>query len=461
MESPGRGAEARDLLVHRFALSSGLVTAVEVDELPRLASGKPDLARLRDLARAQEPATGHAQSCRHAGSAPGAVAALYAEVLDVDQVRPDDTFVSLGGDSLSYIEITHELERTHGELPEGWHVMSVGELEARVAVDPELSRASRADATVVLRAVAMVAIIATHLKMVSLEGGGHLLLGVAGYNTARFSLDGTGPGWLGQNLWRVARIALPIIAYLAVLAVVVGGIDVSTVLLGSTYVGEGTWRFRFWFVEAVVVILLVVVLVLAVPAVRKVERHSPLGFALGVVFLTVAVRDLDLGQAEFTELQPHAVAWLFALGWLIHRADTPWRRVLASVVAAITVWGAFADPSRELAILGGVLLLTWWRAIPVPRALRAPLNRVAAASLAIYVVQWHVVDQLGPRLPGWIVTVVAIVGGCVAHAVSGATTRAIRRRWPVARRPAAVRPRAGGAPRPRPTAHLASSMKET
>jgi hypothetical protein len=177
--------------------------------------------------------------------------------------------------------------------------------------------------------------------------------------------------------------------------------------------------------------------------------------------VTVAFRGLDLGQDELTELQPHAVAWLFALGWLIHRADTPWRRVLVSVVATATVWGAFTDPSRELVILGGLLLLTWWTAIPVPGALRGPLNRVAAASLAIYVVQWQVVDHLGGHLPGWVVTLIAIASGCVVYAACVTAAREVRRRWSAAdrwRTGAPIQPDAS--PRPCSTRPLAPSTKE-
>ena len=56
--------------------------------------------------------------------------ALYREILKADQVSDMDTFVSLGGESLSFVETSQRLERQVGALPTDWHLLSVAELEA-------------------------------------------------------------------------------------------------------------------------------------------------------------------------------------------------------------------------------------------------------------------------------------------------------------------------------------------
>ena len=58
------------------------------------------------------------------------VRAIYRDVLNVDDVGDADTFVGLGGDSLSFVDTTQRLEREFGALPTNWHLRSVAELEA-------------------------------------------------------------------------------------------------------------------------------------------------------------------------------------------------------------------------------------------------------------------------------------------------------------------------------------------
>src|SRR5690606_30992271 len=61
-------------------------------------------------------------------SAPASLEALYAEILGCPQAGPGDSFVSLGGDSLSYVEMSIRLEEALGHLPAGWHLTPIGEL---------------------------------------------------------------------------------------------------------------------------------------------------------------------------------------------------------------------------------------------------------------------------------------------------------------------------------------------
>jgi hypothetical protein len=49
--------------------------------------------------------------------------------LNVQALQPGDSFVSLGGDSLRYVELSLALEEIFGELPPGWERMPVQQLE--------------------------------------------------------------------------------------------------------------------------------------------------------------------------------------------------------------------------------------------------------------------------------------------------------------------------------------------
>ncbi len=91
---------------------------------PRTSTGKPDDATLvrcaHDLARAAGPWVEE--------PAPGAVLALYRELLGRPDAGPEDSFASLGGDSLSYVEVSIRLEDLLGQLPRDWPSRSLREL---------------------------------------------------------------------------------------------------------------------------------------------------------------------------------------------------------------------------------------------------------------------------------------------------------------------------------------------
>ena len=108
----------------KVGLPATAVRTLVLDDLPRNANGKPDYAAVQRSAdpppeTAAEPAV----------EADG-VHALYREILKADQVSDMDTFVSLGGESLSFVETSQRLERQVGALPPDWHLLSVAELEA-------------------------------------------------------------------------------------------------------------------------------------------------------------------------------------------------------------------------------------------------------------------------------------------------------------------------------------------
>ncbi len=94
------------------------VEVVVLPDLPRLANAKVDHRALAALA----PATGtpaSAPGVRRAATADD-VTALLARLLGRPEATPGDSFVALGGDSLSYVEVSLRLEELLGHLPAGW-----------------------------------------------------------------------------------------------------------------------------------------------------------------------------------------------------------------------------------------------------------------------------------------------------------------------------------------------------
>ncbi|HEY8618271.1 AMP-binding protein [Phenylobacterium sp.] len=113
-------------------------------ELPRLPSGKVDYAALQSLALSParvslcaHPLRFVAEVAREAvaimvGSVDRSrsITSVFREVMRLTSVDLADTFVSLGGDSLTYVGLTIALEELVGPLPANWHLMTINELEA-------------------------------------------------------------------------------------------------------------------------------------------------------------------------------------------------------------------------------------------------------------------------------------------------------------------------------------------
>ena len=431
---PADPEEVQGTVASAVGVPRGLIGVTVVDELPRLTSGKPDHQAVTRLVPDTADGTDRpAADATEADPSTTTVDDLYREALRVDEVRDDDTFVSLGGDSLSYIEVSYELERLLGHLPDGWHQWTVADLRALAAGPRRSSRIPTVDTTVLMRAVAIVAVVAGHARLTTWQWGGHLLLGVAGYNTARFVLDGfQRSGRLRRGAATIGRVAVPTVIYLAVLSVFVSGIHLSTIALASSYLQSGSWRYRLWFVEAFAQIMAVVLLLFCVPAFRRLERRAPFGVAFGAALLGLALREIHLSHDGYEVLRAHAVLWIFAVGWAAERADTAAKRALVSIVAVGALAGWYDGGVRELAVTAGLLVLVWAPALPWPPRLRRPVVVLASASLAIYLVHWVVLDLLTDRLPPALVVTVAVVGGVLAWRAVEAARSALR---PADRRP--------------------------
>lgn len=141
-----RAQRVVEQLAQRYGLPKARFAAIHFAQLPRLESGKIDY-RAIDAARApiqpQDSLLGAVFSRRmleltlEEGArllglgAPtrGSVAEIFCSVLALERVAETDTFASLAGDSLSYVDASVALEEHLDALPRGWERMSVAQLE--------------------------------------------------------------------------------------------------------------------------------------------------------------------------------------------------------------------------------------------------------------------------------------------------------------------------------------------
>jgi acyl-CoA synthetase (AMP-forming)/AMP-acid ligase II/uncharacterized integral membrane protein len=416
--APADPAAVRRLVTEACRLPARAVHVHVLDTLPRLPSGKPDYQAVASLDTPAAPPVPADDLCR-----------LFEDVLDTTGVTPDDSFVTLGGDSLSYVDMSLRLEKALGHLPPHWHTRPIRELR------PAVGGGRRSlETSVALRAIAIMLVVGTHATLFNLSGGAHLLLGVAGFNFARFHLTPAGRAERLRHIATgIARVAAPSIAWIGAAIVLLGAYEWPSLLLLNSVLGrrEGGTGWHFWFIEALVYILLAATALLAVPAVDRLERRWQFALPLAVVALGLVIR-YDLFDLQPRYHLPSAVRgfWLFAIGWAAAKATTRWHRLIVTVAILCTVPGYFGDASREAVVLAGLVLLVWVPHLPSTGAVNRVAAVLAGASLYIYLTHW----QVYPRLDHHNTLLAVAASLVVGIGYAALTTRTQRRLASVRRR---------------------------
>jgi AMP-binding enzyme/Acyltransferase family/Phosphopantetheine attachment site len=404
----------RGVVCDRLGLPASHVRVLAVDELPRLGNGKPDYPELTRRAAAVPRPAGRS------------IRARFAAVLGLREVPGDATFVSLGGDSLSYVQMSTEIERVLGYVPADWPNTPVGALDR---LPPRRRGLATVETNIVLRAVAITLIVGTHIGLFHFQGGAHLLLILAGWTFARFCLSHNEPS--PAILRSAVRIAVPAMLFLAWRVTVTTDVSVSNVLLIDTFTRDGAPG--YWFIEVLVQALLVFAAVLAIPAVRGFERRHGFGFALVCLGIALLLHRAARDTAEFPEraMALHGVLWFFVLGWLAYRADTPARALTVAGLAVAMVAGYFGDTGRELIVLCGLGALLLTPRLRLPRPVVRVVGPIACASLYLYLTHYALLDWTLHRLPAPVIMVVCLgVGVGTWYAVQSLRRRPLlARQW--------------------------------
>ncbi|MEU6911820.1 AMP-binding protein [Streptomyces olindensis] len=436
LAAPTDGVDAtgiRRLVADGCGLPPHAIRVRTVPELPRLATGKPDYAAVRRQAREAQvplPDTGTDD-----------LRSLYALILDRADVTGDSSFVSLGGDSLSYVEMSLRLEQALGTLPPDWHTTPIRELRRHAAArhpagsaGPRRGLRHDLETGIALRAIGIVLIVSSHIPVLTVQGGAHVLLGVAGFNFARFQLSAHERRERLRRLWRgIARIALPSVVWLAFMLLLTSDYDpANLVLANSLFAQDGSDpEWRYWFVEALVYFLSALAVLLAIPLLDRAERRSPFGFALALVALGLVGRydPWNLAHVRY-HLSPTVVFFLFALGWAAARARTAGQRLLLTGVLAAALPGLFPDGQtlRTAIVVGGLALLMWVPSLPGLRPLNRLAGILAGSSLYIYLTHFHVYPHLRDHSPALALLASLVFGVAYGAVATRLTSRLLSRR---------------------------------
>lgn len=417
------------------------VEVVVLPDLPRLANGKVDHRTLATLAATSAPdvphdATAHPATRRpatHHQATADDVTALLARLLDRPEATPDDSFVALGGDSLSYVEVSLRLEELLGHLPADWPTMPATAL-AGAAPGPR-RRGVAVETNVALRALAIVTIVGSHANLFTLLGGAHVLLAIVGFNLGRFQVGDRSRTERTRAVLRgLARVVVPSVVVIGAVAAVSREITWKQAALLTAFT-EWSWsepRWSYWFVEALALAVLVLAAILAVPAVDRATRRRPFATPVVLTLVLLPTRYDLVGMPGDHVHRAHGVLWLLTLGWAMSQARTTRQRLVVSALVLALVPGFFSvgGLDRHVYLTLGLLALTWVPQVRLPALLAPVVGVVAASSLWIYLLHWRVYPWLEVDFP-LLATLLSLAVGVVAAGVvrrGGAALAGVRRR---------------------------------
>lgn len=415
---PDRGDEARHIVAERYKLRSSIILGAPLKQLPLLPSGKTDRPALQKIAeKVTEDQLSYALETKEAS-----LAEILRQATRSCQVGPKDSFTSLGGDSLSYLQVQMALEERLGKVPDGWELLTLAQLNG---LKPEATLKlgwSQVSIDVLLRLFAICLVVAQHASDFPLYGGTWILVLLIGYSAARFQSQAIENG----HFKKLARNMLyPLIPLYFLIILTYWGLRDQVpfelfMLLQNYYTWPDTGNLLtpYWFVSLYAQIVGLLVLVSWSPETRRILKFNtflaPLTLAMIVqAFLTLSIiSGYYLSGREALWPVPHLASHgilellpLVCMGWMIFTKEKNWH--LVTIIISI-LWYSWILLQMEFAtytvilLFISVLLLSAKIRLPMPKAFVKILQNAAGLTLFVYLLHNPVVWFF--RYSGWINT---------------------------------------------------------
>lgn len=395
---------------------------MELEALPKTPSGKLDRRNLPKPESLEDRPLTEVE-------AHSPIQSVFCKAFHLSSVDPEDTFISLGGHSLLYVQFSIELERHLGFIPSDWENLTIAELEnaySKGPSQPQKKSMPTVETSLVLRAIAICGIIINNLEILPNNydhGGAMVLLVIAGLNFARFQ-----GGNLFQSNYRAIikimffSLVLPYLifqlVYTAYMLASGGPFIPSTLLLVSNFFGERTWFMQSWFVTVYIQSIVFILLLFGLKPIRKLANHRPWAFSIGFLMIAALISFMgpSVWDTEYlNHFLPHMYLWVFLVGWASHfsktRSQKLWLTGL-SVFFTLTVDNIIFYNSQYVWLLTCIPLLIWAQSLPIPRKMVFPIELIGAASYYIYMTYlafFHIADKF--RLGNPVILFLFVISG--------------------------------------------------
>lgn len=407
-------AESTDLAVDRLrsasadalkelGLYAGDALHVRVmSAIPRTATGKPLRRLLTEEFVQQNKAAAIDPVVDQATDRAEDVHVFFRKFFAGRRISPEDSFETMGGDSLSYIQFSLGFEERFGPLPSGWESLSVAHLE-KIAAKHDTTTGGRwswrtLEAATLTRAFFMICIVALHLETFSYSnnwGAAYFLFMLCGYSVMRFQWpEISRTGKVGTLFNTVLRVAIPTILVTIAMQLWARTLEIKPLLLISNWFDAREYHVAYYyFAEIYMQLLLVIAALLSIPAVREQLRKRPMISSAALIVLAMAVSWL-VEQVWDTNYLYHRTPiwylWTVGAGMLMASARDLQSRVAAMAIVTVAVVLHHGFTSASDYIVGASALLLFWPEIVVPSTVKTIVAEIAGSSMFMYLSHFQV-----------------------------------------------------------------------
>jgi amino acid adenylation domain-containing protein len=424
-------------------------------DLPMLPNGKVDRIALQAHARNGGRPVGN-PTAEHTivDDVERNLIAKWANIFGIHTISHGDSFSSLGGDSLSYVEAYLASEDLVGTLPIDWPEKSISELVAsRSKLNVHLMTI---DSSMLIRAVSIVLIVAFHSGLANYgDGLTSALFVVSGYLFGEIQFrEIFRRGSSACALVPVRNLLAPTILFTAILALVLlfkgRLLPLSALLLSADLVDYTTRRLPFnlnevalWYIECLIHILLLIYLLTSVAIRIPILCRRP--FAVGLTLFSIGclgrfvLPDLiqpstfasGVPKLSFFDLAPSTHFASFVVGLILanigSRSERIWFGIVVLGYAALSA--PFYGVTAAIAVGGAAIVLMTMTRVRLPRLLAKGVFILSGASLFIYLTHSYTGTILKSALNAGPVIKVAggLVVGIAVHAAWQRATIWLRR----------------------------------
>lgn len=415
-----------------------------VDAIPLLPNGKVDRAAL--LAMIDAPTAPDARVSERsvpANALESELVTLWQSILGMRGIKPTSSFAAIGGDSLSFVEISIATEKKLGSLPDRWETMSIAELAK--SQQKTLPRPlAMIETAMLVRAVAIILVVSGHFKAISYGGGAtHALFLVTGFLIGNLQLTEVFRTESARPFFGlILKILVPVWLYSFLLfsarMIFAEPANISMILLVENFVDysqySGPYRdghdFFLWYVHCFLQIIALIAVGAWLNFRVGMPIKTPLAMCIGLLAIGAIGRfglpfmfvddfaTLGVTALSMPNYLPSAHLGTVALGALVATVtSTAHKGLVTAIILLFAALSAWFYPSNgwSFIIAFGIALLFFKRLIFL-KFLIVPVLTLSGASLFIYLThfQWRsIMRAIGlPEIPTLQVAL-AIVGGII------------------------------------------------
>ncbi len=356
----------------------------------------------------------------------------WAKILSLNpkKISARDSFTSLDGDSLSFIQASLVLQKEIGKIPEGWQSLSI---ETLAAINYQEQKYVDLHSEVLFRTISIVLVVIGHFWMVDLTGqietlftnATSALLLIAGFTFANFPMKSIQyKNNISPILKTILRIAAPTFLVTLVHVVYRSDYSISKLLFFDNF----HWGYSpYWFIELLLQTLLLLAIIFSFKRVRQLAINTPYSFGLLLLGLSALAGVLipyfwhpkDLNPLHL----PHMKSWLFFLGWSIFYVETDKQKLTIAILAIVLPVVILNQFSALTSVC--TILLIYLPKFNLPKnkittLLHVAIYAIASASLYIYITHIQirsVLHAIGIDDYVLLDIIVGISGGVLIHYV--------------------------------------------